>query len=183
MKRLRCTLAAMAAAGLLLSAAAAAAEHLSSPALPGFVVGHEAANAEQSIREEVPEGETVQNWTRMVTTQWFAGTAQRTTPLEFLGTMVTNLRSVCPEASNSRIVSGTRGGRPLAQMRAFCPMFSRTGQPEAFMIIAIAGVDDLHVKQVAFRRLPTPEDIAWGEQVLAAVRYCPSGPGDESCAS
>jgi hypothetical protein len=178
-----CFTLAVSSALLVLGAAPAAADQISSPALPGFVVGHEAANDEQAIREEVPAGETVQAWTRMVTTQRFGGAATRVTPVDFLANMVTNLQGACPGASNSRVITGTRGGRPTAQMRAFCPLFSRTGQPEAFIILAIAGAEDLHVKQVAFRRVPTAADIAWGEGVLAAVEYCATGNGGGDCAS
>jgi hypothetical protein len=130
----------------------------------------------------VPAGETVQDWTRMVTTQRFGGAATRLTPGEFLANIATNLRSACPGASNSRVITGTRGGRPGAQMRAVCPLLARTGKPEVFIILAIAGPEDLHVKQVAFRRIPTTEDIAWGEGVLAAVRYCATGSGSDDCA-
>jgi hypothetical protein len=182
MKSLRSILAVSASSTLLCFAAApASAEDLASPVLPGFVVGHEAANAEQAIREEVPSGETVQAWTRMVTTQRFGGAAARLTPADFLANMAGNLQSACPGASASRVITATRGGRPSAQMRAFCPLFARTGQPEAFIILAIAGVEDLHVKQVAFRRVPTNDDIAWGEGVLAAVRYCPTGSSGDAC--
>jgi hypothetical protein len=166
---------------LALGTGPASAEQLSSPALPGFVVGHEAANDEQSIREEVPAGETVRDWTRMVTTQRFGGAAARITPVDFLANMSTNLQSACPGASNSRVITGTRGGRPAAQMRAFCPLFARSGEPESFIILAIAGAEDLHIKQVAFRRVPTEEDIAWGEGVLASVRYCDTGQAGDEC--
>ena len=57
---------------LALAPAASAAPgdaRLVTQALPGFIVGYEAGNAQQSIREEIPKGETVQAWTRMVTTR------------------------------------------------------------------------------------------------------------------
>lgn len=166
---------------IVVGTAPAAAEELVSPALPGFVVGHEAANDEQGIREEVPAGETVEDWTRMVTTQRFGGGAGRTSPTAFLENMVANLAAACPGSQTSRILNGTRSGQPAAQMRAFCPMFARTGKPEAFIILAIAGTTDLHVKQVAFRREPTSDDIAWGESVLAAVTYCDTGQAGDGC--
>jgi hypothetical protein len=37
------------------------------------------------------------------------------------------------------------------------------------------------VKQVAFRRVPTDEDVEWGEAVLAAVVFCDTGEASEGC--
>ena len=65
---------------LAISAAAAqpaGTERLVSPSLPGFVTGHSAANAQQSILEQIPAGESVRAWTRMVTTQRYGGLARR----------------------------------------------------------------------------------------------------------
>jgi len=168
-------------APLMLAASPARAEHLASPDLPGFVVGHEAANDEQSIREQVPAGETVDDWTRMVTTQRFGGAANRLTANGFLEVITRNLAVACPGASTSRVLTGTRGGHPSAQIRAFCPLLRQTGKPEAFIMLAIAGGSDLHVKQVAFRRVPTEEDIQWGESVLAAVVFCETGQDGDGC--
>ena len=182
MKGLRTVLALLAAsAGLLLGASPAAAERLASPGLPGFVVGHEAANDQQSIREEVPAGETVDDWTRMVTTQRFGGAASRLTPTGFLEVITRNLMAACPGAQTSRVLTGTRGGHPSAQIRAFCPLLAQTGKPEAFIMLAIAGDSDLHVKQVAFRRVPSDDDIEWGEALLAAVAFCETGQDDNAC--
>ena len=182
MTGLRTILAMLAAlAGLLLGASPAAAERLVSPALPGFVVGHEAANEQQSLREEVPSGETVQDWTRMVTTQRFGGAASRLTPTGFLEVITRNLMAACPGAQASRVLTGTRGGHPSAQIRAFCPLLAQSGKPEAFIMLAITGDSDLHVKQVAFRRVPTDDDIQWGEEVLAAVAFCETGQADDAC--
>jgi len=183
MRGLRTIVALLTLSTALVGASRAAAEHLVSPGIPGFVVGHRAANAEQSIREEVPSGETVEDWTRMVTTQRFGGAASRLTPTGFLDVISRNLMAACPGAQASKVLTGTRNGHPTAQIRAFCPRLAQTGKPEAFIMLAIAGSSDLHVKQVAFRRVPTDEDIQWGEAVLAAVTYCDTGADGGGCAN
>jgi len=152
-----------------LGVSAARAEHLNTPAVPGFVIGYEAANEEQSIREDVPEGETVQAWTRMVTTQRFGGAATRLTPTGFLQVITPNLMEGCPGATASRAVTSSVDGHPAARFRADCPRVAQTGKPETFIMLAIAAGEDLLVKQVAFRRVPTAADIEWGERILAAV--------------
>src|SRR5262249_50333153 len=78
-------------------------EHLASPALAGFVLGYQAANAAQSIREDVPRGETVERWSRMVTTQRFTGLAARSTPDAYARTIAGQLPRACPGATVSPI--------------------------------------------------------------------------------
>jgi hypothetical protein len=70
------------------ASAAQAKETLVAPDLPGFVVGHAQSSATGSIREEIPQGQTVQNWKKMVTTQWFRGLARRVTPTEYANIML-----------------------------------------------------------------------------------------------
>jgi len=171
MRGLRTTLALLAVSALA-GASPAAAERIAPQSLPGFVLGYEAGNDEQSIREEVPAGETVQEWTRMVTTQWFAGAAERLTPTEFFEVITRNLMAGCPGAKTSAPVTSSRESRAAAQMRADCPRVAQTGKPETFVILAIAGDRDLHVKQVAFRRVPTAADLQWADEVLGAVAVC-----------
>ena len=156
-----------------LAVSPAAADELVSPALPGFVVGFEAANDQQSIREEVPAGETVQDWTRMVTTQRFTGAAARLTPSEFLGVIASNLASACPGARTSPIVTASLSGKATARFRADCPRLAQTGKPETFFILAVSDGEDLHVKQVAFRRDPTAADVQWADGVLGSVTIKP----------
>lgn len=178
MMRMRRIVALLAMAGpLSLAASPAGADRLASPVLAGFVVGYEAANAEQSIREEVPAGETVQNWTRMVTTQRFGGAAARLTPAGLLGTIARSLAAACPGARTSQPITASLSGHATARFRADCPLLAQTGKPETFIILVVSDGEDLHAKQVAFRRDPTAADLQWAEEVLAAVTLCESGCG------
>ena len=165
------------------AAPAAAQEHLSAPDLPGFVAGHEAANDLQTLREEVPSGETVQNWTRMITTQRFSGMAARVHPALFLDGMARLLSNSCPGATTTRPVYMVRSGQAAAQLRADCPLLAETGKPETFIILAVTGNTDLHVKQVAFRGVPTDAGIRWGEEFLAGVSFCSAADSSEVCTS
>jgi hypothetical protein len=151
----------------------ASADELASPALPGFVVGFEASNDQQSIHEEVPAGESVQDWTRMVTTQRFTGAATRLTPAEFLEMMARNMAAACPRARTSPAVMGSLSGNATARFRADCPLLAQTGKPETFFMLVVSDGEDLHVKQVAFRREPTAADAQWAEGVLASVTIRP----------
>ena len=148
---------------------AIALEVFAAPPLPGFVVGYQAARHGNSIREQVPAGETFQKWSRMVTTQRFAGGARRTDGNGFLQSMIDGLQRACPRA---KVVYRRPVGK-VAQMRVDCPVNPSTALPETFFARAMPGASDMHVAQVAFRRVPSAQDVAWAERYLAAVTLKP----------
>jgi hypothetical protein len=154
-----------------------AGERLVSPPLNGYVVGNQAANAAQSIREEVPRGQTVDHWARMVTTQRFTGLATRATPQAYARTITDSVPRACPGAAVSSIASLTVSGRPAARFQVDCPRNpAASGEAETFILLAIAGQSDMHVKQVAFRGAKTAADLAWARGYLDHTVLC--GPRD-----
>jgi hypothetical protein len=157
-----------------------AAERLVSPALPGFVIGYNAANAQQSIVEEVPRGESLQAWTRMVTTQRFAGLARRATVGQYAQNVMNAVPRSCPGARVSPLVNLRVSGREAVRFQLDCPR-SVGGRPETFILLAIAGPSDIHVKQVAWRGGTTPAGLAWGQQHLAATALCLAGDRTPAC--
>lgn len=146
-----------------------AQEQLISPPLQGFVTRFEQADARESIREEVPAGETVEDWSRMITTQHFADPQRRISPYRLALSMTQGWAAACPGGSTTVPMTIVRSGRAAVQFRADCPLLAMTGKPESMFFLAISGTAALHVKQVAFRRFPDSEDIGWAEDYLAAV--------------
>lgn len=166
------------AAALVCSVPAHARETLIAPDLPGFVVGHAKANNNQSIREEVPQGETVQRWTRMVTTQWFRKLAERLTPIEYANKMLQSLPRSCPGATASAVQSVT--GQDAVRFRVVCPS-TATGGAESFFLLAVAGKEDMHVKQVAFRGEASAADFLWARKFLDGVYLCKEKSRNPAC--
>jgi len=148
-----------------------AEERLSSPDLPGFSVGYAAANDTQAIREEVPQGETTQRWSRLVTTQRFAGLAQQITPEHYARRIIRSMKKRCAKAKVSDTNGFELGGRDAFQFQVECPV-GASGRKEAFILLAVAGQSDMHVKQVAFRGQVIDSGLVWGKQFLKATRYC-----------
>ena len=142
---------------------------VSRPALPGFEVGYQASQGGASILEEVPNGETVHKWTRMVTSQRFEGVAFKTSPARFLGMLASGALATCPGATASQVRE--EDGARLVRMD--CPKNPDTGLPETFVARALDDGADLHVFQVAWRSVPTPADIAWAESYLKGIRLTP----------
>jgi hypothetical protein len=153
------------------AAAPATDERMAAPALTGFAVGYNAANAEQAITEQVPVRETVDRWTRMVTTQRFNGLAARTTPAAYARTILDQLPRSCPGAKASPVVNLPVSGRPAARFQVDCS-HSTGGLPETFMLLAIAGKSTMYVKQVAFRGRFGATDLAWGRGFLDGIALC-----------
>ena len=162
-------------------AAAAPAEWSGRPAANGFVVGFDKANAEQSIVERIPAGETVERWSRMLTSQRFVGRARDPGPQGLLANIEGLLANSCPAGSTTEIVAMTVSGRPAARMRSDCPRNPQTGLPETFFIVAFAGTSDLFVEQVAVRRVPTDADVAFATTDLQQVRLCIAGTREKAC--
>jgi hypothetical protein len=156
-------------------------DRLEGPTLPDFVVGYQAANAEQAIREEVPRGETVERWSRMITTQWFARLTAKISAADFARLMVRDLPRACPGAKVTAPQELTVSGRPAAQIRADCPLLRTTNRPETFIMLVVAAETDLLVRQVAFRSVPTGEDIDWSDAVLGGTVLCKPSVDDPPC--
>ena len=147
---------------------------MAAPDLPGFAIVYENANNNQSIREEVPEGQTAQRWSKMVTTQWFRKLTERLTPLEYAGSMLANLPKSCPGATASPVQTLKVSGFDAVRFKVVCPN-TATGQAESFFLLAVAGDDDMYVKQVAFRGEASAEDFLWARKFLAGVVMCKPG--------
>lgn len=171
-----------AAAALLLIAAPVLANadgRLSAAALPGFVLGYENNDAAMDFAEWVPKGETVQAWTRMVTMIRLEGL--RVTPQQFNQMMTDGLTKSCPGATISDVSTADIGGRPAARFRGDCPRNPATGKPEVLFHLAIAGQNDLHIRQVAFRYQPGADDVRWADGVIGSTRWCAVGSKAKRC--
>lgn len=155
-------------------------ERLVSPDLPGFAVAYAAANDTQSIREEIPAGETTQAWTRLVTTQRFTGLAQRVTPKDYARRIISSMRRRCPKSQASDTRSLKVGGREAFMFQVDCPR-GATGRKEAFVLLAVAGTSDMHVKQAAFRGQAIHGGLGWGRSFLRSTVFCPAGDQQGLC--
>src|SRR5690349_13229921 len=121
---------------MLVLLAAVAMEALVRPPVPGFVNGYEVAKNGNYILEQVPSGENAKVWTRMVTTQQFAGVAAKADADGFLQLMIDGLEKACPGAA---ITYRRAAGPKSAQMRIDCPLNPATGLPETFFARSFQG--------------------------------------------
>ena len=169
----------IAALGLIHTDAGAqtAGERLARPALAGFITGYDAKSNGIAMLEQIPAGETVQRWTRMVTTQRFAGMAGKTDSRTFVTGIGASVSQACPGAKSTVEMQGA-----IPELRVDCPLNPSTGLPETFFVKAMMGATDLHVAQVAFRRTPSTADVKWARAYLAGVALCQAGNSQGACA-
>ncbi|ANU08210.1 hypothetical protein [Paraurantiacibacter namhicola] len=171
MDRIITAFAAFAAALLTPASAASAQERVVSPPLEGFYTAHDQTVGDQSIREEIPEGETLENWTRMATTISL-GSYRDWSAIDFAAMWVDQARASCPDANVFDPSAIDHNGREAALFGLMCPQSPTNGGYELFMAIVIKGDEAMHMKQFAFRYRQQREESASAVEYLQATRLC-----------
>lgn len=152
-----------------------AAERLVWPTAQGFVVGYTQQTPNgQVIEEQVPAGETVQAWTRMITRITLPAPIDPGTFAQRMGDM---WRRSCPGATVGTPATGPKG----VDIRVDCPRNPDTGKPETMVQRTIAGDGRLYVLQVAFRSAPSAAEIGWARAQLDRASLCRAGSTERAC--
>ncbi len=109
------------------------------PPMKGYQQAHQSTDAQGNrITEYVPQGQTVHDWTDMVTVN-DAPNSGHVSPREFLGIIEAGWRIACPAAQSHWIREGEEGGRPFALLMLSCPRNPGTGKPEFTWIKGVQG--------------------------------------------
>lgn len=155
--------------------AAASTEQLRLPALAGYTQVHQHTDAQGNrIVEYVPDGQTAQDWTDMVTLNDAPNSADAR-PRDYLGIIEAGWRIACPGAEGHWIHEGEENGRPSAVVMLSCPRNPGTGKPEFTWIKGIQGLQGFHSVQKSFRAEPEPEDVVTWVGWLREVALCGNG--------
>lgn len=141
-----------------------------SPVPEGYVVAHEAENELQSIREEIPEGESLEQWTSMITTQRFAGV--QVSALQYAQVVKNIFVQGCAVNSMSEPAEQVHQGYEAASFSATCYSAQPHGGPETFFLIAVRTPDAMLVRQVAFRDDATRENMMFAVGMLRSAVIC-----------
>lgn len=146
---------------------------------PGYKVGYRVERGAMVMNEMVPDGQTVNNWTEMVTVQIFHGL--KTPPDKFRDTIQQRWIAACPGGSGAAVKSGTENGYPVLVWRLDCPKNPATGGPEITWFKAIAGNDSFYLVQKAFRFEPAKDQIDHWMAYLKSVAVCDTRIAGRSC--
>ena len=147
---------------------------------PSFKVGDSAHQGNMDIQEWVPLGETVNNWTAMITVQIFHGQGGAS-PKAFVGRVASGWRSACRGGDATDIQEGAENGYGYSFWLFSCPLNPQTGKPENMSIKAVSGADALYSVQYATRRPLTKAFITAGAQYLRQVKVCDNRRPERTC--
>jgi hypothetical protein len=145
----------------------------------GYKVGYQNRNDKELISEMVPQNETVENWTEMVTVQIFFG--QKIGPRQFKARMEKLWASSCPGGEPRSVYDQTERGYATATWVLACPLNPATKKPEITWFKAIQGNDSLYVVQKAFKFMPSQEQASQWLRYLNDVAVCDSRLPDRAC--
>jgi hypothetical protein len=147
-----------------------------------FVVAGESTKDAFYIREAVPKGETVNQWTQMITLTGSLGMASvaNFSAQKLAASIAFGFKKACPESFAVKDLGETKLGERDGYMAvAGCGKVnsSADGHSETALIIAVAGVTDAYTIQWAERRpqaAPAIDEAAWRERLreLMPIRLC-----------
>lgn len=158
----------------------------------GFVPAHEKAQPQFYIREAVLAGETVNNWSQMLTVTGAKDLASRpgVTPKAVLDSMAGGFKRACPGSFGTQIVNETKvSGFDAVAAVVSCGVSPTTAgkTSETALMVVIKGQADIYTVQWAERaapsNLPIPTDIAkWSDRYirLGPLKLCPIVAGERA---
>jgi hypothetical protein len=168
----------------VLAAAPAAAQLVNENLLvtkpDGYKVGFSDKKNNAVITEMVPDAESVENWTEMVTVQIFLG-MKGVSPEQFKARMERLWLGACSNAISNPIASATENGYPVSVWQMFCPRNAQTGKPETTWFKAIQGRDSFYVVQKAFKFEPSKEQVVTWTRYLKKASVCDSRLPGRAC--
>jgi hypothetical protein len=156
----------------------------------GFQTVFENTNGTQYTREAVPDGETVDRWSQMITVTGAKGLAAnpRVTPKSFLEQIADGFKKACPATFSAEVFKAFKiSGRDAFAALAGCGTVSADGgeHSEAALLIAIKGTADYYTIQWAERGPASPRplslaDTKWADRIgmLGPITLCPIKPGE-----
>jgi hypothetical protein len=145
----------------------------------GYKVGFRDRNGQRLISEMVPSGESVENWTEMLTVQIFYD--MKSTPEQFRQRMTKLWADKCKGAQSNPVGQGNERGYPVAVWIQICPKNPDTGKTEFTILKAIGGKDSFYVVQKAFRFKPDKAQIQQWSRFLRDVYVCDTRVAGRAC--
>jgi hypothetical protein len=155
-------------------------ENLIQPLPQGFKAAWSISQSGMDMTEFVLAPETIDNWTRLITTQVFHGKGDKLSSAfaQGWGKRMTN---ACPSLTHSQLITGLRNGYALSFVQVNCPNNPQTGKREFVFLEVFQGKDALYSVQYAFRYQPSPAEIGSALSFLKSLTVCDSRSADHPC--
>lgn len=146
----------------------------------GYKIDYQAEQNNMIINEMVPQGESVNNWTTLVTVQIFLGETN-TTPEQYQETMTQSWFNACQDSESYPVANGDENGYNFVLWQLYCPLNPSTQQVEYTYMKAIQGNDSFYLVQVAFKHEPSSDEITQWMNYLREVQICDTRIPDRAC--
>ncbi len=170
-------------AGLLLAGGASAQlkdENLLQGMPAGYKIGFQERQGPIILTEMVPESESVEEWTEMVSSQLFIG-LKSVSPETFRAESRKKWLEACKDGNFAEIASGEESGYPMALWMLSCPHSKAPGRPEITWFKAIRGQDAFYVVQKSFRFEPSNEQVQQSMRYLRQISVCDTRIPQRAC--
>jgi hypothetical protein len=146
-----------------------------------FKIGFQSQHDNRLMTEWVPAGETVEDWTQMLTVQVYRGaTVDAATFLQGVGK---RYMDDCPGTTAKGIYTGQVNGYVVSMLLLKCPNNAGTSKPETTAFRVIKGKDALYSVQRAWRAVPSDRDLDDVMHFLAKVTVCDTRAPEHPCSS
>jgi hypothetical protein len=152
----------------------------------GYELGSHQESGQGEINEYIPKGETLDDWSEMITVQLFPA---RQSNARFHATFESLAKQACRDGSVQVVATMVENGYPVKVFQLFCPTNLQTGMGETTFVKTIEGKDKFYVVQKAWRtekyeldELPlTEDDIVKWTLYLKSVQVCDSRIQEQAC--
>jgi hypothetical protein len=145
----------------------------------GYKIDFQQRTGDMLISEMVPSGQTVHDWTEMVTVQVFHDL--KVMPDQFKARIDKEGPPACAGIESHPVAQGDENGYPYMVWLQSCPLNKATGKPEITWFKAIAGNDSFYVVQLAFKAWPSKEQITSWMHYLGGVTVCDTRLPERAC--
>lgn len=146
----------------------------------GYKIDLQTKKGNMIMTEMVPQAETVNNWTEMLTTQVFLG-LKNTTPDQFQALIAKTWIAISKGGEVTSVTKGEENGYPFSIWLQTCPLNPATGKPERTWVKAIKGNDSFYVVQKAFKFDPSKKQVVQWMQYFRSVAVCDTRLADRQC--
>jgi hypothetical protein len=135
----------------------------------GYKVAYQNKSRVGSILEMIPEGESLSQWTEMLTVQVMRNTKGYTLA-DFYAGMKELWADLCPCGATNIVERGREQLKPTLFWAHTCPLNKNTGQPENTWFKVVIRGGYVVVVQKAFRFEPSAEAVAYWLDFLRELR-------------
>lgn len=146
----------------------------------GYKIDYQTQQGNVLLTEMVPQAETVNNWSEMVTTQIYLD-AKNIFHEAFQAEMEKGWLAACKEGEIAPIKKGNENGYAFSMWVQTCPNNPATGKPENTLFKAIKGNDSYYVVQKAFKFDPSNEQITRWMLYLRTIGVCDTRLANHQC--